>query len=71
MEASIYVNKIALPEIEAFAMSFGLEFTLGAEAMGGKFIELFISYLSESTVIAFVHAIGKIEGRAEERNWGK
>lgn len=71
METSIYVNKIALPEIEAFATDFGLQFTLGAERMEGKFIELSVSYPSVSTVIAFVHIIGKIEGRAEERNWGK
>lgn len=71
MEASIYIRKIALPDIQAFAKNFGNEFTSGEEIIEGVFVELILSHPSESTIIPLAHAIGEIEGRAEERNLRK
>lgn len=67
MEASFYVRKIALPDIQAFARTYGYKFTLGEEVMDGLFIELHISCLTEFTAVTLAHIIGTIEGRAEEK----
>ncbi len=67
METSIYVRKIALPDIQASAKTFGYKFTLGEEIMNGLFIELNISALTNTNITTLVHLIGIIEGRAEEK----
>lgn len=65
MKAELYINKIALPDIQKFAKDINLHITWGNEIIQGKFINLHISFPSESTVISFIHCIGIIEGRAE------
>ncbi len=68
MEATIYVNIKTLPAIDKLAEANGMKFTLGTNTIGGKFVDLHILDAPETYIIAFIHAIGLIEGRLEKKN---